>query len=169
MPEQGLKAGRGEPGADDAPRAGSRAEQLTAVGCAFRHADRSLRRLRGRDTHLGPARIGHARFELLGELWERGPLAVGELAAAAGLSAATVSQMVDHLEESGHVARARSETDRRIVLVELTAPGRQELKERRAAWRKRWREALRDVDGGDLEIAAAVLERIAGVFDDPHG
>lgn len=146
----------------------SRAEQLTAVGYAFRRADRSLRRLRGRDTHLGPAQIGHARFELLGELWERGPLPVGELAAAAGLSAATVSQMVDHLEESGHVARARSEIDRRVVLVELTAQGRRELKERRAAWRKRWRDALRDVPDKDLLVAAAVLERIADVFEEPR-
>ncbi|HVY78939.1 MAG TPA: MarR family transcriptional regulator [Solirubrobacterales bacterium] len=164
MPELGLKTGR-----EDVPRPDSRAEHLTAVGYAFRRADRSLRRLRGRDTHLGPTQIGHARFELLGELWERGPLAVGELAAAAGLSAATVSQMVDHLEESGHVARTRSEADRRIVLVELTARGRKELKERRAVWRKRWRNALRDVDSGDLQIAAAVLERIADVFDDPRG
>lgn len=146
----------------------SRAEQLTAVGYAFRRADRSLRRLRGRDTHLGPAQIGHARFELLGELWERGPLPVGELAAAAGLSAATVSQMVDHLEESGHVARSRSEADRRVVLVGLTAQGREELRERRAAWRKRWRGALRDVPDEDLLVAAAVLERIADVFEDPR-
>ena len=164
MPELDQKAG-----AEGAPRPDSRADRLTAVGYAFKRADRSLRRLRGRDTHLGPAQIGHARFELLGELWERGPLPVGELAAAAGLSPATVSQMVDHLEESGHVARTRSGADRRIVLVELTAQGREELKERRAAWRKRWRAALRDVDGADLEVAAAVLERIAGVFDDPHG
>ena len=169
MPELDLKAGGEEPGAGDVPRPDSRAERLAAVGYAFRRADRSLRRLRGRDTHLGPARIGHARFELLGELWERGPLAVGELAAAAGLSAATVSQMVDHLEESGHIARTRSEADRRVVLVELTAQGRRELKERRADWRKRWRDALRDVESGDLEVAAAVLERIAGVFDDPRG
>lgn len=159
MPEPALKAGAEE---------ASRTDQLTAVGYAFKRADRSLRRLRGRDTHLGPAEIGHARFELLGELWERGPLPVGELAAAAGLSAATVSQMVDHLEESGHVARTRSEADRRIVGVELTAQGRGELKERRAVWRKRWRKALRDVDDADLEVAAVVLERIADVFEDPR-
>lgn len=146
----------------------SRAEQLAAVGYAFRRADRSLRRLRGRDTHLGPMQIGHARFELLGEMWERGPLPLGELAAAAGLSAATVSQMVDHLEESGHVARTRSEADRRVVLLELTVQGRKELKERRAVWRKRWRKALRDVPAEDLVVTAAVLERIADVFDDPR-
>lgn len=164
MPRAALKPGAGEGTGSD-----SRAEQLTAVGYAFRRADRSLRRLRGRDTHLEGAQIGHARFELLGELWERGPLPVGELATAAGLSAATVSQMVDRLEQSGHVARARSQADRRVVLVELTPRGREELKERRAAWRKRWRQALRDVEGEELRVAAAVLERIAGVFEDPQG
>ena len=70
---------------------------------------RSLSRLRGRDTHLGGSELSHAQFELLIELYERGELPAGELAGAARLTPATVTQMLEHLAGGGHVERARSE------------------------------------------------------------
>lgn len=145
-----------------------REQLLRELGFAFRRADRSLRRLRGRETHLLADELGHARLELLGELWERGPLPAGELAAAADLSAATVSQMLDRLEEAGHVQRERREGDRRVVVVKLTPRGRRKVERRKAMWRARWEEALRDVDEDELRAGAAVLDRIAGVFEEPR-
>jgi DNA-binding MarR family transcriptional regulator len=147
--------------------ADSRQERLTEVGLAFRHAFRSLRRLRGRDTHLGDGTIGHAQFELLAELRQRGPLSASELSAASGLSPATISQMLDHLAECGHVERIRSETDRRVVVTELTRKGRRHLDARKKQWRLRWREALEGVDDEELRIAAMVLDRIGDVFAEP--
>ena len=144
-----------------------RERQLNALGLAFREADRSLRRLRGRDTHLASGELGHSRIELLGLLLDQGPLPTGELAAAAGVSPATVSQLVDGLEEDGYVARARSDADRRVVVVELTRQGEEKLAAKRALWRRRWRDALADIESEDLEVAARVLERIASVFADP--
>jgi DNA-binding MarR family transcriptional regulator len=145
----------------------SREQRLAALGLAFRHTYRSLRSLRGRDTHLVAGKIGHAQFELLSELYERGPLPVGELACAAGLSAASVSQMLDHLAAEGQVERVRSEADRRIVVAKLTRNGRRRIEARRKLWGARWEQALEGVDGEELEIASRVLERIGGVFADP--
>jgi DNA-binding MarR family transcriptional regulator len=145
---------------------GERERQLTALGVAFREADRSLRRLRGRDTHLEPGEVGHSRFELLGLLHDHGSLPAGELAAAAGVSSATVSQMVDRLEDDGYVERIRSDADRRVVLVALTRRGEEELAAKHALWRRRWHDALADVETADLEVAAGVLERIGEVFAD---
>ncbi len=147
--------------------AGPREAQLAELGQAFRHAFRSLRSLRGRDTHLRPGRIGHAQYELLSELYERGPLPAGELAVAAGLSPAAVSQMLDHLAAEGHVERDRSTTDRRIVVTKLTRRGRRQIEARRKLWGSRWEQALEGVDDEELRIASAVLERIGTVFDDP--
>ena len=79
--------------------------ELTELGVAFRRVFRSFNRLRGRDTHLGANELSHAQFELLIELSERGELPAGELAAAARLTPATVTQMLDHLAEQGHVER----------------------------------------------------------------
>src|SRR5437870_643034 len=71
--------------------------EIRELGRAFRRVFRTLNRMRGRDTHLGGGELSHAQFELLIELLERGELPAGELAAAAGLTPATVTQMLDQL------------------------------------------------------------------------
>ncbi len=114
----------------------ARDAQLTELGLAFRRVFRSFNRLRGRDTHLGGSELSHAQFELLIELFERGELPAGELAAAARLTPATVTQMLDHLAEQGHVERVRSETDRRVVVSRLTRQGRRKIEAKREAWQQ---------------------------------
>lgn len=154
-----------KPAAAPADR-GQRAERLTELGLAFRHAYRSLRSLSGRDTHLLPGELSHAQFVLLGELLERGPLAAGELACAAGLSPASVSQMLDHLAAEDQVERVRSETDRRVVVTKLTRRGRRRIEARHKLWAARWQEAFEGVEDDELKVAAEVLERIGTVFQD---
>jgi MarR family transcriptional regulator, organic hydroperoxide resistance regulator len=139
---------------------------MEALGLAFRRVFRSLSRLRGRDTHLGGSELSHAQFELLIELYERGDLPAGELATAARLTPATVTQMLDHLAAQGHVERVRSQTDRRVVLSRLTAGGREKIEAKRAAWKERWEGALAGVAASDLQVATQVLERLGAVFED---
>ena len=141
-------------------------EELTALGLAFRRVFRTLSRLRGRDTHLGGAELSHAQFELLIELYERGELPAGELANAARLTPATVTQMLDHLAEQGHVERVRSDTDRRVVVSRLTPQGTRKIEAKRAVWQQRWEQALEGVDFGELKAATSVLERLSAVFED---
>jgi DNA-binding MarR family transcriptional regulator len=141
-------------------------DELTALGLAFRHVFRALSRLRGRDTHLGGAELSHAQFELLLELDERGDLPAGELALAARLAPGTVTQMLDHLAESGHVERDRSETDRRVVVSRLTPQGRRRVAAKRELWQSRWEAALEGVETDELRAATRVLERLGAVFGD---
>jgi DNA-binding MarR family transcriptional regulator len=143
-----------------------RQEQLDELAKAFKRVFRNLRRLRGRDTHLGCGEVSHAQFELLIELYERGPLSAGELAGAAQLTPATVTQMLDHLSSSGHVERTRSEVDRRIVVSSLTALGRRKVQRKRALWQERWEHALADLDSEHLQMATLVLDRLTAIFDD---
>jgi DNA-binding MarR family transcriptional regulator len=145
--------------------------QLAELGMAFRRVFRSLNRMRGRDTHLGGSELSHAQFELLIELDDRGGMPAGELAAAARLAPGTVTQMLDHLADCGHVERVRSETDRRIVLTRLTPQGRRKTKAKREAWRSRWEEALEGVRDEDLRATARVLERLGTMLEDtpPNG
>ncbi len=150
----------------DAAKAGAaasaRAEAVATLGLAFRQAFRSLRSLRGRDTHRG-GDVGHAQFELLDELYA-GPMQAGELAEAVLASAATVSGMLDHLCEADLVERSRSDSDRRIVVVKLTRRGRRKVEARKAEWQRRWQEALEGLDDEELRTAARVLDRIGGIF-----
>jgi DNA-binding MarR family transcriptional regulator len=141
-------------------------EAITELGTAFRRAFRSLRSLRGRDTHRGDE-LGHAQFELLIELFARGPLQAGQLAEAVGASAATVSGMLDGLCAAELVERSRSEPDRRLVVVKLTRRGRRKVEARKALWRRRWEEALEGLDDEELRTAARVLGRISDIFVEP--
>ncbi len=142
------------------------AAELVELGKAFRRTFRSLSRLRGRDTHLGASELSHAQCELLFELEERGELSAGELACAAQLTPATVTQMLDHLADGGHVERARLERDRRVVVSRLTPRGRQAIEAKRAKWQGRWEQALADVDAEELRAATRVLVRLQAVFED---
>jgi DNA-binding MarR family transcriptional regulator len=141
-------------------------EELSALGSAFRSVFRSVSRLRGRDTHLAGTELSHAQFELLLELHERGPLSAGELATAAQLTPATVTQMLEHLAGSGHVERVRQECDRRVVVSTLTVRGRREIEAKRERWQARWEQALADVDVEELRAATRVLKRLRAVFED---
>jgi DNA-binding MarR family transcriptional regulator len=139
--------------------------ELTALGQAFRHLFRAVSRMRGRDTHLALGELSHAQFELLLELDERGELSAGELAGAARISPATVTQMLDGLVESGYVARTRSDSDRRVVLASLTPLGLARVQAKRAAWQVRWQQALEGVGSRELRAATTVLERLGEMFE----
>jgi DNA-binding MarR family transcriptional regulator len=143
-----------------------RAAELQELGLAFRSVFRCLSRLRGRDTHLAGTELSHAQFELLLELHERGPLSAGELAAAAQLTPATVTQMLEHLAASAHVERTRQEKDKRVVVSHLTARGRREIEAKRERWQARWAQALADVELDELRAATRVLTRLRAVFED---
>lgn len=144
------------------------APELNSLGKAFRRLFRAVSRMRGRDTHLAGGELSHAQFELLIELDERGELSVGELALAAQITPATVTQMLEPLAESGYVERTRSEADRRVVRASLTDRGRQRVAAKRAAWKERWERALADISPRELKAATRVLERLADMFDEPR-
>lgn len=155
----------GDP-ADAGEPTDTREAQLTELGLAFRRVFRSFNRLRGRDTHLGGTELSHAQFELLIELHERGELPAGELAVAARLTPATVTQMLDHLAEQGHVERVRSQTDRRVVVSRLTAQGKRAIEAKHEAWKSRWEQALTGLELDELRAATRVLERLGAMVED---
>jgi DNA-binding MarR family transcriptional regulator len=143
-------------------------EPMTAVGLSFKAAMGAVRRLRGRETQQLD-RLSYAQYSLLFGLADKTELPASQLAAVADLAPATVTQMLDHLESDGLVARVRSERDKRVVLVSLTGRGRQEVEQRRARFEGRWREALSDFSDEELTAAAAVLDRLRQLFSDFEG
>lgn len=61
----------------------------------------------------------------LRQLRREGAMSAGELARGVALSQATITGIVDRLEQHGLVTRSRSDRDRRRVVIELTAAGRE--------------------------------------------
>lgn len=142
-----------------------RAEALEQLGRSFKAAMASVRRLRGRETHR-PGELSYAQYSLLFGLAQAGELPARELAEAADLSPATVTQMLDALAAGGLVERKRSELDRRVVLTGLTERGNRVVAERRAQIEPLWERALEDVSADELLSAAAVLDRLHAMFDE---
>jgi DNA-binding MarR family transcriptional regulator len=142
----------------------SRTEALTTLTNAFKRTNAALRRLKGRETHR-PGTPSFAQNGLLFSLAEHDDVSSGELAAAADLSPATVTQMLDSLVELGLVTRTRSESDRRVVTCRLTDAGREHVAERRAKLEGHWNDALAGFSAAELAVAASVLERIATMFE----
>jgi DNA-binding MarR family transcriptional regulator len=140
-------------------------EAVTSFGMAFRAAMASVRRLRGRDTHR-PGELSYAQYCLLFGLADRGELSASELAGLAEVSPATATQMLDSLVTGGFVERSRSDRDRRLVLVTLTARGGELVAAKRARYEDMWTKALADFSAAELGIATAVLERTRVIFDE---
>jgi DNA-binding MarR family transcriptional regulator len=78
------------------------------------------------------------QFWLLRQLWCQGPMTIGELAAALGITPGSVTIACKRLEKDGHVTRDRQTQDERIVRVSLT-PGANGILE---VWLARRREVF---------------------------
>ena len=140
-------------------------DAVTQLGVSFKTAMAAQRRLRGRDTHRA-GELSYAQYGLLFGLVDVGALSTRDLATAAELSPATATQMLDSLEDAGLVERVRSGTDKRVVLVSLTARGHEVTAARRAHFEPRWRAALGEFSDDELTTAAAVLDRLGVLFDE---
>lgn len=134
------------------------------LGRAFKAAMTAVRRLRGRETQR-PGELSNAQYGLLFGLGGAHEMSARDLADAADLSPATVTQMLDHLSCAGLVQRTRSDSDKRVVLTSLTERGRDVIAAHRARVEPRWRAALADFSEDELRTAAAVLERLAAYFE----
>jgi DNA-binding MarR family transcriptional regulator len=131
---------------------------------AFGDLMRAERRLRSRDPKR-PGALSYAQVRALVLLDDIEEATAGQLAKAADLTPASVTAMLDQLEHEGMVQRRRSEEDRRLVVVSLSARGRALLEQKRAVWRSCWQQALADVPDHDLAATAEVMHRMARMLD----
>lgn len=96
-------------------------EALAAVSNIYRAAN-AVRNRMEREV-LGPAGLTWGGFTVLFVLWVWGNRETGELAADCGLAKGTLSGMLQTLERSSLVSRARHPEDGRRVIVHLEREG----------------------------------------------
>ena len=92
-------------------------------------------------------------------------MSLRDLAEAADLSPASVTEMLEGLAAAGLVERRRSNNDRRVVFTSLTEDGRGLVEERRARFEPRFRAAIEEFSEEDLLVAASVLDRLRDFFE----
>jgi DNA-binding MarR family transcriptional regulator len=101
---------------------------------------------------------------VLGCLYRNGELSVGELAAQERVQPPSMTRTVNCLEEGGYVARRPHDTDRRQVVVVLSALGRETVladRARRDAWLARKLKDLTAEERAVLRRAAPILEELS--------
>jgi len=102
-----------------------------------------------------------SQLALLSTIEHRGPLTLGELAAAEGIQPPTVTAAVARLEEAGLVSRATHERDRRVSMVAVTSAGLDLLRKSRRVKEAFLARGLADLGEEDRKVlvrAAALLE-----------
>jgi len=122
------------------------------------------RRLRGREQ--GSNDLTHSQLAALLALHQVDALPAGHLAKQADLNPASVTAMLDTLQEKGIIERRRTEEDRRVCMVSLTDEGRAIVDERRARWQARWAEHLGHLPEDDLKSALGVIRTITRLIED---
>lgn len=126
---------------------GSRASSTAAVHMHTAIAER-----------LGLSATDMKTVELLARL---GPLTAGEIGARTGLASASVTSLIDRLENKGLVRRTRDAADRRRVMVEATADRQSDLAALYGPLRESTEELLAPYDAAQLATIADYLERSA--------
>src|SRR5579862_661995 len=137
-----------------------RREALATADRLHSAAIHLLRRVRKQDSATGE---GPARLSALSVLVFGGPKTLGELAAAEQVRPPTMSRIVAGLESSRLVDIATDSGDARRMNIRATRKGSQLLqqgRERRIAYLANHLRDLSDLELGQLQLAADVLERV---------
>ncbi len=93
------------------------------------------------------------------------PITAGALAKAIHLSQATLTGVLTRLETRDLVTRARSVSDRRTVVVELTEEGRAILENAPSLLQDRFRRELLKLNEWEQTQMLATLQRMAAMMD----
>jgi len=121
---------------------------------------RRLRSERDPENELLPV----GQLSVLGALFRNGECSVGELAALERVQPPSMTRTVNCLVDGGYVDRRAHETDRRQVVVALSAQGKVTLaadRRRRDAWLARRLRELTPDERHVLREAAPIIERLA--------
>jgi len=153
-PEQAVAVNAGRETALAAPR-----------GCSSQRVRRLSRRLSQHfDRVVAASGLKTTQYSLLSHVVELGPLRPGELAAAMGLDASTLTRNLQPLVSAGWIAVGPG-SDERSRLVTATDAGRAKRVEARRAW-KRAQLALNEQLGEDLVARLhAVVDECLEVLD----
>ncbi|WP_425407298.1 MarR family winged helix-turn-helix transcriptional regulator [Hwanghaeella sp.] len=98
---------------------------------------------------------------VLQSIRDLGEVTTGRLSSDVSLSQATVTTILDRLEQRGLVERYRSDRDRRIVHTKLTEAGRKSLKKAPPLLHEEFIAAFADLPAGRQDEIVATLEEVA--------
>ena len=113
--------------------------------------------------------ISGRKISTLRYLLEAGPRTVGQLRDYLYINDSSTSQLIAWLEERGYVTRTRSEVDNRVVIVDLTAEGRDFAHRAPLGGISLLRERLRTLPAARLSVIHGAMVEIAQLLEIDNG
>lgn len=130
----------------------------------------ALRRIL-RVTELNARKLAHqseltaSQLLVMQHVAQAGKALPSAIARAVDLKQATVTVLVNKLEQAGLATRQRDTEDRRRVWVELTAAGSSALEHSPDLLQNRFERAFGSLDDWEQSMIIAALERVASILD----
>jgi DNA-binding MarR family transcriptional regulator len=141
------------------PRRATEDAVLTALRRIIRATDLYSRSLTQRHGLTGPQLLVLTRLATVGAL------TAGRLAATVALSPATITGILDRLESRHLVRRRRHDTDKRSVVVEITAPGRGAVKNAPPLLQDRFLVEFGRLEEWEQTMILSALQRIVSMME----
>jgi DNA-binding MarR family transcriptional regulator len=132
------------------------------------HDSRTALRLNGLLARwFAPAGLTPPKFNLLVTLWARGdePLPLSEISRYLLTTPTNVTGLADRLEDEGYVVRRAHPTDRRSILVALTAKGHEILRSVMPVYLGRIDRAMSSLTHKERETLAVLLAKFDRAFE----
>ena len=104
--------------------------------------------------------ISLAQHRMLSAASQYGPLSIGELAGHVGSAFSTTSEGLTRLMKSGLITKVRGPYDSRVIMVELTHEGEQQLERRRKHAHDGCQKAMRRLPPGDRGLILSVMKQL---------
>ena len=104
--------------------------------------------------------VTQTQFLVLTAIRAYGRCAMGTLARNVHVRMPTATGVIERLVHAGYVRRAPHATDRRQVIVELTAKGQAFIREFQGVIRRRWEEVLVSLEPRELEAFHHVMTKL---------
>ena len=113
------------------------------------------------DTALDGVGLTMKGFAALSTVISDGPLSQQRLSRKIRMDPATMVDVIDSLEETGHLTRKRNPADRREYLLQPTPKGRALYARAEKAIRDTERQTVRGMDASETRLLMDLLQRIA--------
>lgn len=132
---------------------------LVALRRIVRVTDLNAKRV-ARDTGLTPPQL-----LILQTIEQSDGVTIGDIARQVNLTQATITSIIDRLEQAGHVERRRSAEDRRKVHVELTEKARALLRTAPLTLQNWLRGRFEQIEDWEKSFLVAALDRMSALME----
>jgi DNA-binding MarR family transcriptional regulator len=102
---------------------------------------------------------------ILQEISSLGEVTAGEIARAVSLSQATVTGILERMEKRGLLARQRSDSDKRRIMVRITDSGKRILEEAPPLMQEAFIERFENLQDWEQTMILSALQRLVTLMD----